>query len=61
LCADLDTKPHEFAIENLPDAFAADSERLARFASEALLLASLKHQNIAATYGIEEEATIMDL
>ena len=38
----------------LPEAFAADPERLARFEREAKLLASLNHPNIAAIYGIEE-------
>ena len=38
----------------LPDAFAADPDRLARFTREAQILASLNHPNIAAIYGIEE-------
>ena len=38
----------------LPDAFAADPDRLARFKREAQILASLNHLNIAAIYGIEE-------
>ena len=38
----------------LPDAFADDPDRLARFRREAQILASLNHPNIAAIYGIEE-------
>jgi serine/threonine protein kinase len=58
----LDTKLNrEVAIKILPGAFAADSERMARFAREAQVLASLNHPNIAAIYGIEEGAMIMEL
>jgi Tol biopolymer transport system component/predicted Ser/Thr protein kinase len=42
------------AIKVLPDEFARDPERLARFEREARLLASLNHPNIASIYGIEE-------
>ncbi len=42
------------AIKVLPAAFAVDSERMARFAREAKLLASLEHPNIAVVYGLEE-------
>jgi serine/threonine protein kinase len=41
------------AIKTLPQAFSADSERLARFDREAKLLASLNHPNIAAIHGLE--------
>src|SRR5512138_3646460 len=41
------------AIKVLPDAVAADAERLARFQREAQVLASLNHPNIAAIYGLE--------
>ena len=40
------------AIKVLPDAFAADAERLLRFEQEARLLASLSHPNIAAVYSV---------
>jgi len=42
------------AIKLLPDAFARDPERLARFEREARLLASLNHPNIAGIHGVEE-------
>src|SRR5262249_34680300 len=44
----------EVAIKVLPDAFARDPERLARFQREAEVLATLNHPNIAAIYGFEE-------
>ena len=44
----------DVALKVVPDAFAADSERMARFEREAKLLASLNHPHIAAIYGIEE-------
>jgi serine/threonine-protein kinase len=50
-----DTKLHrDVALKVLPDAFASDSDRLARFEREAHVLASLNHQHIAAIYGIED-------
>src|SRR5688572_7938197 len=45
----------DVALKVLPDLFAADPDRLARFKREAQLLASLNHPNIAAIYGFEEE------
>jgi Tol biopolymer transport system component len=42
------------AIKALPQEFAADAERLARFTREAKLLASLNHPNIASIFGLEE-------
>ena len=50
-----DTKLNrDVALKVLPDDFAADPERLARFQREAQVLASLNHPNIAAIYGLED-------
>ena len=50
-----DTKlDREVAIKILPEKFANDDERLARFEREAKLLASLNHPNIASIYGVED-------
>jgi eukaryotic-like serine/threonine-protein kinase len=46
----------QVAIKVLPDAVAADGERLARFDREARTLAALNHPNIAAVYGFERSA-----
>ncbi|HKW15481.1 MAG TPA: protein kinase [Candidatus Krumholzibacteria bacterium] len=46
----------DVAIKALPEAFAADLERLARFEREAKILASLSHPNIAGILGLEEVA-----
>jgi serine/threonine-protein kinase len=51
----------EVALKVLPELFAADPDRLARFKREAQLLASLNHPNIAAIYGFEENALAMEL
>jgi serine/threonine-protein kinase len=57
-----DTKlKRDVAIKILPDAFAADTERMARFTREAQVLASLNHPNIAAIYGVEDRALVMEL
>src|SRR5262247_997896 len=57
-----DTKlSRDVAIKVLPDSFAADPDRLARFTREAQVLASLNHPNIAAIYGVEERALVMEL
>jgi eukaryotic-like serine/threonine-protein kinase len=42
------------AIKVLPEAFQLDPDRLARFAREARMLASLNHPNIAALHGMEQ-------
>jgi serine/threonine-protein kinase len=49
-----DTKlAREVAIKALPNEFARDAGRLARFEREAEVLASLNHSNIAAIHGLE--------
>ena len=50
-----DTKLNrQVALKILPEAFASDPDRLARFQREAQVLASLNHPGIAAIYGLEE-------
>ena len=44
----------QVAIKVLPDAFARDPDRLARFEREAKMLASLNHPNIAIIHGLEK-------
>ncbi len=51
----------EVALKILPASFAADPERLARFQREAEVLASLNHSNIAAIYGLEDGALVLEL
>jgi serine/threonine protein kinase len=55
----------QVAIKILPDAFAHDPERLARFDREAKTLAALNHPNIAQIYGLEKAegigALVMEL
>jgi len=48
----------DVALKILPDVFAADPERLARFRREAQVLASLTHPNIGHIYGLEEPADV---
>src|SRR5438067_3531183 len=59
------TLGRQVAIKILPDAFAADPERLARLEREAKTLASLNHPHIAAIYGFEKSgglhALVMEL
>ena len=61
-----DTKlGRDVAIKVLPEAFARDAERMARFQREAKVLASLNHPNIATIYGLEDSgstrALVMEL
>ena len=55
----------DVAIKVLPEAFARDAERMARFQREAKVLASLNHPNIATIYGLEDSgstrALVMEL
>jgi serine/threonine protein kinase len=48
----------DVAIKVLPEEFARNADRLARFQREAKVLASLNHPNIAAIYGLEEASGI---
>src|SRR6201988_2841216 len=57
-----DTKLHrDVALKILPDAFARDPDRLARFTREAQTLASLNHPNIAHIHGLEESSGVRAL
>jgi serine/threonine protein kinase/Tol biopolymer transport system component len=61
-----DTKlGRDVALKVLPEEFAQDADRVARFEREAQVLASLNHPNIAAIYGVEEangiRALVMEL
>ena len=57
-----DTKlDRDVAIKILPEAFAHDADRLARFQREAKTLASLNHPNIAGIYGFEESGGVTAL
>ncbi len=61
-----DTRLHrDVALKVLPEIFARDPERMARFEREAQVLASLNHPNIAQLYGLEESegvrALVMEL
>src|SRR6266571_1142827 len=55
----------DVALKVLPQNFAADAERMARFQREAQVLASLNHPHIAALYGLEDaggvRALVMEL
>ena len=53
-----DTKlDRDVAIKILPEAFALDADRVARFQREAKVLASLNHPNIAIIHGSSRPAT----
>ena len=49
----------EVALKVLPEGFAQDPDRLARFQREAELLATLNHPNVAAVYGLEKTGNVM--
>ena len=51
----------DVAIKVLPDSFANDPARMARFQREAELLASLNHPHIATLHGLEGHALIMEM
>jgi serine/threonine protein kinase len=51
----------DVAIKVLPDLFARDPERLARFEREACTLAALSHPHIAHVYGVEESGRVYAL
>ena len=59
------TLGREVAIKVLPDSFAADADRAARFEREAKTLASLNHTNIGQIFGLERRdgttALVMEL
>src|SRR2546422_1478049 len=58
----LDTKlQREVALKLLPDHFADDPERLARFQREAEVLAALNHPNIAQIYDLDVSSDIRAL
>src|SRR5271167_3463138 len=47
----------DVALKVLPEAFARDAKRMARFQREAKVPASLNHPNIASIYGLEDSGT----
>jgi eukaryotic-like serine/threonine-protein kinase len=51
----------DVALKVLPDEFARDPDRMARFRREAELLASLNHPHIAQIYAVAENALVMEL
>ena len=54
-----DTKlGRDVAIKTLPDEYARDPDRLARFEREARFLATLEHPNIAGIHGLEGTAQV---
>ena len=55
------TLNRDVALKVLPELFALDRDRLARFKREAQVLASLNHPNIAAIYGFEESTGVQAL
>ncbi|MSO81950.1 MAG: serine/threonine protein kinase [Acidobacteria bacterium] len=55
------TLNRDVALKILPDAFASDPDRLARFTREAQPLASLNHPNIAHIHGLEDSGGVRAL
>ena len=51
----------DVALKVLPSALTHDADYLARFQREAQVLAALNHPNIAAIYGLEADAIVMEL
>ncbi len=49
----------DVALKVLPDSFAHDPDRLARFSQEAQVLAALNHPNIAHVHGLEEDGGVV--
>jgi hypothetical protein len=57
-----DTKLNrDVALKVLPETFARDPKRMARFEREAQVLASVNHPNVAAIYGLEESTAVRAL
>jgi serine/threonine protein kinase len=57
-----DTKLNrDVALKVLPESFASDPDRLARFQREAQVLASLNHPNIAHIHGLEDSGGVRAL
>ncbi len=53
-----DTKlGRDVALKIVPEEFARDADRMARFQREAKFLASLNHPNIASIYGLEDSGS----
>jgi hypothetical protein len=51
----------DVALKTLPEAFATDPERVARFEREARILATLNHPNIATLFGFEKQDGVLAL
>jgi serine/threonine-protein kinase len=51
----------DVAIKILPELFALDADRVARFQREAQVLATLNHPHIAQIYGVEDRALVLEL
>src|SRR5215470_17091302 len=57
-----DTKlGRDVAVKVLPESFAQDADRMARFTREARVLAALNHPHIAQIYAVEDWALVMEL